>query len=226
MMRLLLVEDDERLAAWTGKGLREAGFVIDHAATAADADAALAGIQYDAMILDLGLPDQGGLALLGKLRLNGNSTPVLILSARGSVGDRVVGLNDGADDYLAKPFEMGELVARLRALMRRPATTLGRYLETGGLRFDTATREVSYDGRVAALSRRELDLLEHLMRRTGRVVPKDMLEEKLYGFGDEVVSNSLEVVVHRLRRRLSDIGAAVQVHTIRGVGYLIAEPAA
>jgi DNA-binding response OmpR family regulator len=222
-MRLLLVEDEERLAAAVAAGLVRAGFVVDSVTTAEDARAALAAVAYDALVLDLGLPDGDGMDVLRALRQGRSATPVLILTARDALEDRVAGLDGGADDYLLKPFEMPELVARLKALLRRPSDALGVKLEVGDLTFDVASRSVEVGGRPIALSRRELLLLEHLMRRAGRVAPKEVLEERLYGFGEEVASNSVEVLVHRLRRKLADAGAVAAVHTVRGLGYLLAD---
>jgi DNA-binding response OmpR family regulator len=220
-MRLLLIEDEDRLAGTILTQLRRSGFVADRVGTAADADHALTTVRYDAVVLDLGLPDRDGLQVLAALRGRGDGLPVLVLSARGELDDRVDALNRGADDYLPKPFEAAELVARLKALLRRPSSFLGRFLEAGPLRLDTVAREVTVDGKPVALTRRETDLLEHLLRRNGRVVPKEFLEEKLYGFGDEVASNSVEVVVHRLRKRLDTSDAGTVIHTVRGVGYFL-----
>ncbi|MDP6342230.1 MAG: response regulator [Alphaproteobacteria bacterium] len=222
-MRLLLIEDEVRLSAVVAGGLSRAGFAVDEVATLGDADAALAGTWYDALVLDLGLPDGDGIAMLRNLRRDGDTTPVLILTARDGVQDRVGGLNAGADDYLLKPFAMDELVARIKALLRRPSGALGIRLEVGNVHFDTISREVEIDGRPIVLARRELSLLEHLMRRAGRVAAKDVLEDRIYGFGEEVSSNSLEVMVHRLRKKLGEGGATAHVHTVRGVGYLLSE---
>jgi len=222
-MRVLLVEDEERLAAAVAAGLSRAGFVVDAVGEAEDARAALAGVAYDAIVLDLGLPDADGMDVLRELRRSDRATPVLILTARDALADRVAGLDGGADDYLLKPFELPELVARLKALLRRPAGALGVRLEVGDIAFDVGSRHVEVRGRALALSRRELLLLENLMRRAGRVAPKDVLEERLYGFGEEVGSNSLEVLVHRLRKKLAEAGAVAAIHTVRGLGYLLAE---
>jgi len=222
-MRLLLVEDEKRLADVVAGGLSRAGFTVDEIATAADADAALSTTQYDALVLDLGLPDGDGMSVLRDLRRAGNMTPVLILTARDGLEDRVEGLNAGADDYLLKPFAMPELVARLKALLRRPSGVLGVQLDVGNIRFDTISREVDIAASPVSRTGRELSLLEHLMRRAGRVVAKDVLEERIYGFGEEVASNSLEVMVHRLRKKLDDCEATAHVHTVRGVGYLLKE---
>ena len=222
-MRLIVVEDHGELAALIGLQLRRAGFSCDLVGTGADALAALAVVRYDAMILDLGLPDIDGIAVLRDVRRGSNRTPILILTARDEVEHRVMGLNAGADDYLVKPFAMAELIARIRALLRRPGAALGVVMEAGRLVFDTVGMEVRASGSAVRLSRRELCLLEELMRRAGRVVPKAALEERLYGFGEEVASNTVEVHVHRLRRKLAGCPAGVRIHTVRGVGYLLDE---
>jgi two-component system response regulator TctD len=225
-MRLLLVEDNERFAALLKQGLAAAGFTVDVLTTAADATAALRTSRPDVMILDLGLPDADGLTVLTEMRDRGDATPVLILTARGSVKDRVSGLQSGADDYVIKPFALEELVARLHALLRRPGNLLGLALRLGNLTLDTVARQVFVGEAPVAFSAREVAVLEHLLRRSGRVVAKTLLESSLYGLSQEVGSNAVEVYVHRLRRHLVEIGASVQVHTVRGVGYMIAEGAA
>jgi DNA-binding response OmpR family regulator len=221
-MRLLLVEDNEELATLVGKGLDAAGFASDVVATAADARAVLATTRYAAVVLDLGLPDEDGLAVLGELRARADATPVLVLTARGGVRDRVLGLRGGADDYLVKPFAMEELVARLQALLRRPGELLGRSLKLGNVVFDTEARQVFVSSTPQMFSAREVALLEILMRRGGRVVSKKVVEDQLFGL-DDIGSNAIEVYVHRLRKQLADSGASVQIHTIRGLGYLISE---
>jgi len=222
-MRLLLVEDNERFAALLKQGLAAAGFTVDVLATAGDASAALRTDRCDVVVLDLGLPDADGLSLLAEMRQRGDATPVLILTARGSVKDRVTGLQSGADDYLVKPFALEELIARLQALLRRPGNLLGLALKLGNLTLDTVAREVSVDERPIGLSPREIAVLEHLLRRSNRVIAKSLLETSLYGLSQDIGSNAVEVYVHRLRKHLAEIGASVQIHTVRGVGYLIAE---
>lgn len=222
-MRLLLVEDNQRLAETTKEGLEKESFTVDWFDTAGESEAAIDTVSYDAIVLDLGLPDGDGLDLLKQLRNKGSSTPVLILTARDGVEDRVRGLDGGADDYLLKPFAMEELIARIRALLRRPGGALGLTLTAGNVSFDTAAREVRVDDSAITVSRREMGVLEQLMRRNGRVVPKDVLEDKLYGFGEEVTSNSVEVHISRLRKRLAKANADISVHTLRGVGYLLSE---
>lgn len=222
-MRLLLVEDNDRLAQLVVKGLSEAGFTVDRVAQLDEAAAGLAAAKFDIVVLDLSLPDGDGGEWLRKRRAGGDKLPFLMLTARASTGDKVKGLNSGADDYLAKPFEMEELVARLKALLRRPGGVLGLTLELGRLSFDTVHREVGVAGRRLSLSASELTLLELLLRRAGRVVPRRLLEEGLYGFDDDVGPNSLEAHVSRLRKKLEAAAAGVQIHTLRGVGYLAAE---
>ncbi|MDA1089069.1 MAG: response regulator transcription factor [Proteobacteria bacterium] len=222
-MRLLLIEDHQRFANFVKEGLEKEGFTVDTVATAATGEAAQSTVQYDAIILDLGLPDQDGLELLRSWREDGSKTPVLILTARDGVDERVKGLNSGGDDYLLKPFAMEELVARIRALLRRPGGVLGLVITTGNVSFDTTAREVRINEKTISIPRREMGVLEHLMRRNGRVVPKVVLEDKIYGFGKEVSSNSVEVHVSRLRKRLSVADANITVHTLRGVGYLLSE---
>lgn len=222
-MRILLVEDNDRLAELVGGGLRSGGFAVDVFSTVADADAALASIDYDAAIMDLGLPDGDGLDLLKLARQRGQCLPVLVLTARDGVDDRVRGLNSGADDYLVKPFAMEELLARVRALLRRPGNTLGVQLSCGKVTMDTASREVWINGERANMPRRETELLEQLLRRAGRVVAKRALEEGLYSFDDDVSSNTIEVLLSRLRKRLPPSESGVTVHTLRGVGYMLAE---
>jgi DNA-binding response OmpR family regulator len=157
------------------------------------------------------------------LRTQGNQTPVLVLTARDAIEERVCGLDSGADDYLVKPFAMTELVARTKALLRRPGGALGLTLKAGNISFDTVERDVKIEGVSLILPRRESAILEHLMRRLGRVVPKAIFEEKLYGLDDEHGSNTIPVHVHHLRRKLQDAGASAEIHTVRGVGYLLTE---
>lgn len=223
-VRLLFVEDNRSIAEYVSTALRSHGFAIDAVANGADGHAAILAASYDAIILDLGLPDVDGLEWLALVRKRQYHTPVLILTARDAVQDLVRGLNSGADDYLRKPFEVEELVARLRALLRRPGTALGVKLSHGNVALDTSTREVTIDGVEVDLGRRECSALELLLRRAGRVVPKSALEEAIYSFGEELASNAIEVLIHRLRKRMNDSHADVHIHTLRGVGYLLANP--
>ena len=222
-MRLLLVEDNERFAALLKQGLASAGFNVDVLTTVREANAALESGRWDIIVLDRGLPDGDGIEVLANMRRQGDSTPVLILTAHGNLKDRVTGLQSGADDYLVKPFALEELVARLQALLRRPGNLLGLALRLGNLTLDTVARQVVIGEKPIAFSAREISVLEHLLRRSGRVVAKNLLESSLYGPAQEVGSNAVEVHIHRLRRHLVETGAAVQVHTVRGVGYMIGE---
>lgn len=220
-MRLLVVEDEPALAGLLRAALVRAGFAVDVADGVRAAAACLGAATYDAVTLDLGLADGDGLMLLRVLRRRGDAVPVLILTARGMPEDRVAGLDTGADDYLVKPFHMDELVARIRALLRRPNAALGVVLELANLTLDTASRTASVDGAGLPISLRETSLLELLLRRHGRVVAREAIEGALYGFDDAASPNALEVLVHRLRRHLQAAGARVAVHTVRGVGYLL-----
>lgn len=222
-MRLLLIEDNGRLATLTAAGLTAAGFSVDVAGGVEEAAAAFAAVSYDVAVLDLGLPDGDGMDLLNDLRRRGDATPVLILTARDGVGDRVNGLNRGADDYLVKPFATEELVARLRVLLRRPGHLLGLTLTQGNISFDTVNRQATVNGAPLELGRRELDALEILLRRAGRVVAKGAIETAVYNFNEEIGSNAVEVLIHRLRKRLQAAGASAAVHTLRGVGYLLGD---
>jgi DNA-binding response OmpR family regulator len=220
-MRLLVVEDETELATLVRRALERAGFAVDIAASLAAGSDHLAVAVYDTVILDLSLPDGDGLALLRRLRARGPTTPVLLLTARDGPEDRVTGLDAGADDYLVKPFHMPELIARVRALLRRPGAAFGVTLMLGNLVLDTTTREVRVADRVIGLSVRETTLLEQLLRRQSSVVPREVLEGSLYSFDNELGSNAMEVLVHRLRRKLADTAATLSIHTVRGVGYLL-----
>jgi DNA-binding response OmpR family regulator len=222
-MRLLIIEDEPRIAEILRPPLEQAGFTVDFVRLCDEGRAALVSHPYDAAILDLGLPDGDGLSLLAELRRRGNAIPILVLTARDAVDDRVCGLDTGADDYLVKPFAVVELVARTKALLRRPGAALGMVLNAGNIRFDTVGRDVRVEDTYVQLQRRESAILEHLMRRVGRVVPKALLEEKLYGLDDELESNAIPVHIHHLRRKLLDAGAKVEIHTVRGIGYLLVE---
>jgi DNA-binding response OmpR family regulator len=222
-MRLLVIEDNSKLAELIALGLKTAGFDSDSAATIAQAEDALLASGYGALIVDLGLPDGDGRTLVSTLRARGTTIPILMLTARGTVDDRVSGLGSGADDYLVKPFAMEELVARIRALLRRPAEFLGSLLTVGNVCFDSGARQVFVDGAPQTFSAREAGLLEILIRRPSRVVPKRLVEDHLFGPSEDVRSNAVEVYIHRLRKQLADAGATVEVHTVRGVGYILME---
>ena len=217
-MRILLVEDHQALRSLTADYLVEKGFVVDDVASIEAAQAALRGTAYDAMIVDLGLPDGDGRTLLAG---PGRSTPALILTARDSLTDRIEGLNAGADDYLVKPFDLDELQARLRAVLRRPGARNEIVLTLGQLAFDTHAREASVAGQPLALRRRETLLLEALLSARGRIVVRDVLDERLYGYDEAVTPNALEASVSRLRRALGAADAGVVLEARRGIGYLL-----
>lgn len=221
-MRILIVEDAVRLATLLAEALSGQGFACDTAHSLAEADDALAAATYDAIVLDLGLPDGDGLDWL-RARRRPDLPPVLALTARGTLEERVAGLDAGVDDYLTKPFAAEEVAARLRALLRRPGPRAATILASGAVRFDAAARRATVDGAALDLSRRELDLLELLMRRAGAVVSKDAIETGLYAFDAAVTPNAVEAVVSRLRKHLDDAGASGMLHTVRGVGYLLEE---
>lgn len=220
-MRLLIIEDNDRLAGLIAEGLGRRGFICDIALDLATAEDCLASAGFDAMILDLGLPDGDGLAWLQHQRGLRQLVPALMLTARGGLEDRIAGLDAGADDYLVKPVDVEELAARLRALLRRPGPRAVSVLESGSLRFDPVTREARIEDRIIDLSRREADLLELLMRRLGTVVVRDAIENALYSFNEPVTPNAVEAIVSRLRRKLEDAGVTGKLHTVRGVGYML-----
>lgn len=222
-MRLLIVEDNLELSGLVADGLTAAGFAVDMVDAAEPAQLAIETRHYAAVVLDLGLPDADGLSLLREMRARRDSTPVLVITSRGGLDDRLTGLRAGADDYLLKPFAMEELAERVRALLRRPGEILGDLLQVGDLALDTQARQVFVRGEPLLFSGRELTLLELLMRRTGRVLLKQHVEGHLFGLGAEVGSNAVEVQVHRLRRRLEPLKARAAIHTVRGVGYMLAE---
>jgi DNA-binding response OmpR family regulator len=223
IMRLLIVEDNEELAELLAKGLRTAGYEADVLSTVEEARSVLKTTFYAGLILDLGLPDGDGLELLREIRHDDNSIPVLVLTARGGLNDRVHGLRSGADDYLVKPFALEELVARLEAILRRPGQLLGSSLRLANLAYDTEGHQVFIDGEPRVFSARETSVLEILLRRQGRVVPKKNVEDHIFGLSGDVASNAVEVYVFRLRKQLAEHGARIQIHTVRGVGYLMAE---
>jgi DNA-binding response OmpR family regulator len=216
-MRLLLVEDDTMLGRGMRQGLADAGFAVDWVTDGHAAELALANGVYDLALLDLGLPAKDGMALLSQLRARRDALPVLIVTARDSLADRVAGLNAGADDYVLKPFDLDELVARIRALLRRRAGAAGPPLECGGIVFDPVRREVRKDGHEVQLSAREFALLEALLQRPGAVLSREQLEDTVYGWGEEVGSNAVEVHLHKLRRKLG----AETIRNVRGVGYKV-----
>ena len=219
-MRLLLAEDDPMIGSAVEQGLRNAGYAVDWVRDGDAAELALRSGSYALLVLDLGLAQQDGLTLLKKMRRNGNAMPVLIVTARGEVSDRIIGLNLGADDYLSKPFDLDELVARIGALIRRHAGRAHPELRLGPLLLDPLQRVVRIDRQPVDLSNREFALLEALLETAGAVLTTEQLEDKLYGWGDEVASNAIEVHVHKLRKK---IGAS-WIKNVRGVGYRLVEP--
>jgi two-component system response regulator QseB len=216
-MRVLLAEDDPMIGASVRQGLRQDGFTVDWVSDGRAAELALADGVHDALLLDLGLPKRAGLEVLGAMRRRGDARPVLILTARDAVADRVAGLDAGADDYMVKPFELDELAARLRALLRRSAGRAAPVLVHGEIELDPATREVRRNGELVALSAREFALLKALLARPGAILSRAQLEEKLYGWSDAVESNAVEVHIHALRRKL---GAGF-IRNVRGVGWMV-----
>ncbi|MBG6962313.1 response regulator [Pseudomonas aeruginosa] len=214
-MHVLLTEDDDLIASGIVAGLNAQGLTVDRVASAADTQALLQVARFDVLVLDLGLPDEDGLRLLQRLRQQGVDLPVLVLTARDAVTDRVAGLQAGADDYLLKPFDLRELGARLHTLQRRSAGRCVNVIEHGRLSYDPSTREPWLDGRPVELSRREQALLQALLNNRGRILSGEQLKDSVYGFGDEVESNALNVHIHHLRRKL---GNAI-VQTVRGLGY-------
>jgi len=223
-MRLLVVEDEKDIAQLTRENLRRSGFTVDVAESLEDARAASAAVPYDLILLDLMLPDGDGVQLIRELRQRGANVPIIVVTARDAINDRVAGLNAGADDYLVKPYAMPELLARVRALMRRPGHALGARLMAGNVEFDAVGHTVLVGGAPLPLTRRELAVLEILMRRLDSVVTRDALDSAVYGFGEEIESNAIEAHVSRLRKRLSLAGADIVIHTVRGIGYMLSRP--
>lgn len=221
-MKVLIVEDESDLALALAAALRRQQWAVDVAASLSQAELlALAGT-HDAVVLDRGLPDGDGLTLIDTLRRANVAVPVLVLTAMSAVPDRVHSLDQGADDYLAKPFAIDELLARLRALVRRPAGLRSRAaLSVGGLSLDSETKQVSAHGIPLLLSRRELLVLEVLMLHQGRTVQRERLQSRVFGDGEDIRSNTLDAHVSRLRSKLEQIDAQVEIHPIRGVGYLL-----
>jgi two-component system response regulator TctD len=226
-MRILLVEDHVELSHWVSKALRDAKLTVECAATGADADALLHTQDYALVILDLTLPKMDGLDVLRRLRARGGTrggTPVLILTARGGLEDRVQGLNLGADDYLPKPFELAELEARVKALLRRRSGNEALVHECGGLRFDTVSRMFTMCGEALALTPREHAVLEALIARPGRALSKEKLFDEVFALADDVNLDAIELYIHRIRKKLDKFpDARAMIVTLRGIGYLMQE---
>jgi two-component system OmpR family response regulator len=218
-MRILLVEDDGTLGSAVSRSLEKSGYAVDWAKDGQDADLALHGQVYEAIVLDLGLPRIDGFEVLRRLRARKNNVPVIILTARDALEDRVKGLDLGADDYLTKPFKLPELEARLRAQIRRSHTVTTSVVQFGPLSLDTKDRLVTANGEALALSPRELSVLETLLLRNGRVVSKESLVENLCNWNEDVGNNAIEVYVHRLRKKLEPY--SINIRTVRGLGYLL-----
>ena len=219
-MRILIAEDDQVLADGLMRGLRKSGAAVDHVASGSEADAALmTNAEFDLLILDLGLPKMNGLEVLRRLRARGQTLPVLILTAADGVEERVKGLDYGADDYMAKPFALSELEARVRALTRRGMGAASAIIRHGPLEYDQTGRVASIDGKMIELSARELGLLEVLLQRSGRLVSKEQLVELLCEWGEEVSNNAIEVYIHRLRKKIEK--GPIRIATVRGLGYCL-----
>jgi two-component system OmpR family response regulator len=223
-VRVLIVEDDAPLRSLLRRGLTEDGYVVDALEDGQDCDEYLSGTGYDALVLDLNLPGEDGLAILRRLRASGNKVPVLILTARETASDVVAGLDAGADDYLRKPFSFDELEARLRSLARRPQTWVDGTLEFGDLSFDSETRQAYRGGRDLLLTAKEGAFLEVLMRNAGRTVTRRMLEDRLWDRESERGSNVLDVYARRLRKKLTEQGEPQLLQTMRGLGYRLELP--
>jgi len=218
-MRLLLVEDDQMIGRAVSTGLTDAGFSVDWVVDGRAADLSLAVDVYDIAVLDLGLPKKDGMAVLATLRASAKPTPVLIATARDSVADRIAGLNAGADDYVVKPFDLDELIARVRAVLRRHAAAASSLLVCGRLTLDPLRKLVTFRDQPVVLSAREFALLEVLMQRPGAVLSRKKLEESIYNWDDDLGSNAVEVHIHRLRKKL-DVDV---IRNVRGVGYRVSE---
>jgi two-component system response regulator TctD len=218
-MRILLVEDNRQLADWLAKSLRRDNHVVDCVHDGEDADHALRLQDYALVILDLSLPGLGGIEVLRRLRRRGSLVPVIILTAEGSLEGRVAGLDAGADDYLAKPFELSELEARIRAQLRRAADRKDPLVQCGALAFDSNLRQFTLDDRPLALTPREHAVLEVLVMRAGTTVSKAVLGDSIFGFDDEANPDAVEIYIHRIRKKLA--GSAVGIVTLRGLGYVL-----
>ncbi len=221
-MRLLLVEDDRMIGESLRNALRQCGYAADWVRDGRAADATLISERFDLVLLDLGLPQRDGMEVLKLMRARGEKTPVIVLTARDALASRVQGLDAGADDYVVKPFELDELLARMRAVVRRHSGRAEPAITVGSVTLDPSTHEVSRDGVPLALSAREYAVLEALMLRPGAILSRAQLEDRLYGWGEELESNAISVYVHQLRRKLGE----GFIHTVRGIGYYVGAPKA
>jgi DNA-binding response OmpR family regulator len=218
-MRLLVVEDDLQIAAALGNGLRRAGYAVDHVADGVSAIEALTVEKFDLVILDLGLPKKDGSDVLREMRRDRRHVPVIVVTARDEPGDRIQGLDLGADDYVVKPFELGEIEARIRAVLRRAVAKSGGDIEVGGLRLDMAAKRVTICGSAVELSPREYCVLEVLVTRAGRVVSKAQIQQHLCGWSEELNDSAIELYIHRVRKKIE--GANIDLRTARGFGYVL-----
>jgi len=224
-MRVLIIEDDEQIASFVTKGLKQAGFAVDHVSDGVDGMQMAELNPYDVMVIDIMLPGLDGFSVIERLRSKGNTIPILVLSARGSLDDKLKGFQSGSDDYLTKPFSFSELLARLQALLRR--ATLGQsqnVLEIGDLKMDLLSRRVSRGDREIELQPREFTLLEYLMRNSGNVASKTMILEHVWDYHFDPQTNVVDVLVHRLRTKIDKDFQIKLLHTIRGVGYVLKVP--
>ena len=222
-MRLLLVEDNPRLQTLLGETLNAAGYGLDAAGTVSDLQSSAASTKYDLIVIDLGLPDGDGLQAIRTLRAGGLATPILIITARGSVEERVAGLDAGADDYLTKPFNNSEFLARVRALLRRPTDVIGPLINIGNTTVNVTNLEVLCNGEPVDLRLSERRLVLLLMRRSGNLVPKGVIESSLSEFGRDVSANAVEALVSRARKALTEANSDIQIDTVRGVGFILRE---
>ncbi len=221
-MRILLVEDDQMLSNGVSMALSQNGYMVDHVRTGSDADHALTITPYDLVILDLGLPEIDGLEVLTRLRKRGQSTPVVILTARDAIQDRIAGLDLGANDYLTKPFHLAELEARIRAILRKDTWGNLTEIKYGGVVFDTVGRRLTVNGEVVELSAREVAVLELLLQKAGKVVNKNQITEHLSTWEASISFNAIEIIIHRVRKKLE--GSGCTIRTIRGLGYILEPP--
>lgn len=224
-MRILLIEDERDMARLIASLVSHAGFIIDRASTVADALAALRVHAYDLLLLDRRLPDGDGISLLSRARAMRPGIRVMMITALDALGDKISGLEAGADDYLTKPFQGEELIARIRACMRRPGGSVLPPIVVGAVAFDLENNEVMVGGAPVALNRREMLLLRSLMQRASRVAAREILIQEIYGLDEEVQANALDTVVSRLRRQLATLDAQIEIHTVKGRGYLLTEQA-
>jgi two-component system OmpR family response regulator len=216
-MRVLLVEDDRMIGEAAAQALKDAGYAVDWVRDGQAALDTIASQSYDVVLLDLGLPKKDGLAVLRSVRARNNPVPVLVITARDGIDDRIQGLDSGADDYVLKPFEMRELLARMRAVIRRKGGVAGPVLSNGVLSLDPATHEVTVHGESTRLSKREYSLLQALMARPGTILSRSELEDRIYGWGEEVESNAVEFLIHSLRRKLGSRA----IRNVRGLGWMV-----